>query len=110
MSLRSCAVVASGLLAFGSQALAAETDARLAEAAQREDRAAIRTLLKQPAGVNAPQADGMTALHWAAYFDDLETAKLLVAANANASARCTASSGRPVRQPSWKSCTSCVRP
>ena len=31
------------------------------------------------ADVNAPQADGMTALHWAAYHDDLETAKLLLA-------------------------------
>jgi ankyrin repeat protein len=37
--------------------------------------------------VNAPQADGMTALHWAAYLDDLETAKLLVSANAKATNR-----------------------
>ena len=29
------------------------------------------------ADVNAPQVDGMTALHWAAYQDDLETAQLL---------------------------------
>ena len=44
------------------------------------------TLLKQRADVNAPQVDGMTALHWAAYHDDLETAELLVQAGANVKA------------------------
>ena len=34
---------------------------------------------QQHADVNAPQVDGMTALHWAAYHDDLERRKLLVA-------------------------------
>lgn len=58
----------------------------LATAAEKSDRTAIRALLKRHADVNAPQADGMTALHWAAYFDDLETAKLLVEAKANVSA------------------------
>ena len=84
MSLRSCAVVASGLLAFGSQALAAETDARLAEAAQREDRAAIRTLIDQKADVNAALADGTTALHWAVRADDLDSVNLLLQAGADA--------------------------
>ena len=36
--------------------------------------------------MNAPQVDGMTALHWAAYHDDLEIAKLLVRAGANVKA------------------------
>jgi uncharacterized protein len=58
-----------------------------ADAAEKSDRATLRTLLKQHADVNAPQADGMTALHWAAYRDDLETAKLLASANANATNR-----------------------
>ena len=48
--------------------------------------AAIRALLEQHADVNAAQVDGMTALHWAAYHDDLETAGLLVHAGANAKA------------------------
>jgi hypothetical protein len=52
----------------------------LADAAERSDRTAIRTLLSQQADVNAPQADGMTALHWAAHRDDLETARLLASA------------------------------
>ena len=56
----------------------------LADAAEKSDRATIRTLLKQHADVNAPQADGMTALHWAAHRDDLETAKLLLKSGASA--------------------------
>jgi uncharacterized protein len=58
----------------------------LADAAEKSDRVALRSLLKQPFDVNAPQADGMTALHWAAYRDDLEAAKLLASANSNANA------------------------
>ena len=50
------------------------------------DRAAIRALLNQHADVNAAQVDGMTALHWAAYHDDLEAAELLVKAGANVKA------------------------
>ena len=39
--------------------------ARLADAVQNQDQAAVRTLLKQNVDVNAAQADGTTALHWA---------------------------------------------
>ena len=70
---------------LGFQSFAA--DSRLADAVEKSDRASIRALLKQHAGVNAAQADGMTALHWAAYRDDLETAKLLASANANVTNR-----------------------
>ncbi|MCI0535417.1 MAG: ankyrin repeat domain-containing protein [Verrucomicrobiales bacterium] len=69
---------------FGAFTHGAES--RLADAAEKSDRASIRTLLKQRADVNAPQADGMTALHWAAYRDDFETAKALVDAKANVAA------------------------
>ena len=58
----------------------------LADAAEKMDRQKIGTLLKQRADVNAPQVDGMTALHWSAYHDDLEIAKLLVRAGANVKA------------------------
>jgi len=60
--------------------------APLADAAERMDRSTIRALLKQRVDVNAPQVDGMTALHWAAYQDDAEIAQLLVGAGANVKA------------------------
>jgi ankyrin repeat protein len=58
----------------------------LAAAAEKSDHTAIHTLLKQHADVNARQVDGMTALHWAAHLDDLETARLLVKAGADVKA------------------------
>src|SRR5579864_5539628 len=62
---------------------AASSDLRVPEAAQQGDGQAVRSLIEQKADVNASQGDGMTALHWAAFKDDLETAKLLLAAGAN---------------------------
>jgi len=43
----------------------------------------VRTLLKDGADVNTAQADGMTALHWAAQKGDVELAKVLLYASAN---------------------------
>jgi ankyrin repeat protein len=60
--------------------------APLADAAERMDRSRIRALLKQRVEVNTPQIDGMTALHWATYQDDLEIAQQLVGAGANVKA------------------------
>ena len=39
----------------------------LADAVQRGDASTIQALLKKKIDVNAPQANGATALHWAAY-------------------------------------------
>jgi len=61
-------------------------EAPLADAVEGKKSAAIRTLLEQKANVNAPQADGMTALHWAAYHDDLDAVKRFLAVGANAKA------------------------
>jgi ankyrin repeat protein len=47
------------------------------------DIAAVRALLQQKADVNGAQGDGSTALHWAAFRDDLEMAKVLLAAGAD---------------------------
>ncbi|HEV2202640.1 MAG TPA: ankyrin repeat domain-containing protein [Bryobacteraceae bacterium] len=55
----------------------------VADAAMQGDRAALQSLVGQKADVNAPQADGATAIQWAAYKDDLEMASLLIAAGAN---------------------------
>ena len=71
------------LLVFSSWLLAAgESDARLAAAAQRQDRTALRALLRQKADVNGTLPDGTTALHWAAHWNDLETVRLLLSAGA----------------------------
>ncbi|HUE84947.1 MAG TPA: ankyrin repeat domain-containing protein [Vicinamibacterales bacterium] len=60
----------------------APKDALLADAVQRGDRQAVLSLLKEQADVNAPQSDGATALHWAAYLEDAETTALLLCAGA----------------------------
>lgn len=65
---------------------AADTDTRLADAAMRGDKDTVRSLLKQKVDVNAPQGDGATALHWAAFQDDVEMAQLLLNAGANVKA------------------------
>jgi len=67
--------------------LLAEADARLAEAARMQNGNELRVLLRQGADVNAPEADGATALHWAAHWDDLNTAQSLIDAGAKVNAR-----------------------
>jgi uncharacterized protein len=64
----------------------ATTGSSLADAAENVDRAAVRALLNRRAGVNVPQVDGMTALHWATYHDELDMADVLVRAGANVNA------------------------
>ena len=61
-------------------------DALVADAAEEQNSAMIQTLLEQKANVNAPQADGMTAVHWAVYYDNVNTVKQLIAAGADAKA------------------------
>jgi len=74
------------LLATATVAASAGTDLRLVNAAEEQDKAAVRALLKQGVDVNAARADGVTALLWAAHRNDLETAQLLLRAGANANA------------------------
>src|SRR5262249_27158247 len=74
------------LLLLAAHAFADRTASPLADAAEKQDHKRIQLLLEQHADVNAAQIDGMTALHWAAYNDDLSTAKLLMAAHANLNA------------------------
>ena len=72
------------LLAAAS--LWAAADLRLVDAVKSGDLAAVRALLKQGINVNVVQGDGATALHWAAYRDDGESADLLIRAGAKVNA------------------------
>jgi uncharacterized protein len=74
-------------LAFGGEAaFGAAEPVPLIEAAKSVDKDALRTLLKQGVNVNAAEADGATALHWATYRDDLDSADLLIRAGAKVNA------------------------
>lgn len=77
----------TGILALLSVGvLAAAGDQRLADAVEQRDMPAIRALLKSRADVNGRQADGGTALHWAAHWDDAETVDLLLGGGADVKA------------------------
>ena len=55
----------------------------LIDAARGANSEAVRQLLQQKVDVNASEADGTTALHWASYRDDGVSADLLIRAGAN---------------------------
>jgi ankyrin repeat protein len=65
----------------------AASGAPLADAVQHRNKQAVLSLLSQHADVNAPQGDGATALHWAAYWEDAETTVLLIRAGAHVDVR-----------------------
>lgn len=62
-------------------------DAALVRAAEQDDAAQVAALLKKHAAADAALGDGTTALHWAAYNDDLPLVKLLLASGASVDAR-----------------------
>ena len=64
--------------------IAGGADASVADAAENREMESIRSLIQQNIDVNAPQVDGTTAMHWAAYHDDLWTVKLLLRGGADA--------------------------
>lgn len=82
--LNKCALLLS-LSALAVWPAAADTQS-VVDAAKDGNRVLVQELLKQHAGVNAPEADGATALHWAARHDDVEMARLLIGAHANVKA------------------------
>jgi ankyrin repeat protein len=80
-SLSLCAMVALSLSTLTHAAPVGA--AAFVDAAMNGNREAVRALLKDGADVNTTQADGMTALHWAAQKGDVELAKVLLYASAN---------------------------
>jgi ankyrin repeat protein len=71
---------------LGTTAFAADGDLRVVTAMKQRDAAAVRVLLKQKADVTAADVEGMTALHWAAHWNDLDIVRLMLAAGARANA------------------------
>ena len=55
----------------------------IVDAAKNGDRDALHSLLEEGADVNARAGDGSSALLWASYRDDLESADLLIGAGAD---------------------------
>ena len=66
--------------------LAADRDTRVADAAMQDNQREVVNLLKHKADVNAPQGDGATALHWAAYQNNVDLAQKLIHAGASVKA------------------------
>jgi len=85
---RGCAAAALlGSFLWAWPAAAADPDLRVVDAAKRQDRAAVKTLLAQRANAKTVQADGAGALHWAAHWDDVEMAGWLIDAGADVNVR-----------------------
>ena len=79
MRLKIVSVVALIVL-LASSVPAAENS--LVDAVKQKNATAVKALLQKRVDVNAPEGDGATALHWAAYRDDLEMVNLLIGAGA----------------------------
>lgn len=60
-------------------------DSRLADAAEAKRWAEVAGLVEQNVDINASQPDGMTALHWAVFYHDLKTVRLLIDAKCDVS-------------------------
>jgi ankyrin repeat protein len=80
--LRTISLVVVACLS-GASLGARASDSRVADAASREDLAAVRALLAAAAPVNGTQGDGMSALHWAAERGNAELAGVLLKAGAD---------------------------
>ena len=69
---RSCARISVALLLLPVAAAAAGNVVPLTDAVKQHDLDTVRALLQQHVDVNASEADGSTALHWAAHHGDFD--------------------------------------
>jgi len=86
MRSRASATLLTGVLTLALGAALGSATSPIADAAQRGDTAAVRTLVTQGADVNLAQGDGMTALHWTALNGDVKTMDVLLGAKAKTAA------------------------
>ena len=63
------------------------TDVRVVNAAEKQDKTALTSLLQNGAYVGGTQPDGTTALHWAVHWGDLDSADLLMLFGADLNAK-----------------------
>ena len=66
------------------QSTAANENNQLIAAVKDRNINDVRSLLKKRVDVNQPEADGTTALQWAAHWDEIDIAKLLIKSGADA--------------------------
>jgi len=86
MTRRSANFAALALALMLGHASSALAQTEVADAAMRRDTAKVQSLVQGGADVKAAQADGATALHWAAYHGDVSLASLLLEAGADVAA------------------------
>lgn len=92
---------AAGAAAEGAATSAKEVhivmpDDRLPLAAERGDQAAVEALLRAHVSVNDAEGDGMTALHWAVYQNNLPLAEVLLRSRANVNAKTRIEAATPI--------------
>lgn len=85
MTLRFCYFLL-GFCFFSTAVLAAD-QAYLHEAVKNGDKVKVDALLSRGEGVNAKTSDGMTPLHWAAYYGMRDIVELLISKGADIHAR-----------------------
>src|SRR5262245_51779643 len=88
--MRQKIAVSASLAAFTlllARSVSGADDTRIVDAMARQNRDAVRALAKQGVDVNSRAADGTTALHWAAHWDDVDAAAFLVKAGARIDAK-----------------------
>src|ERR1700733_12208401 len=74
------------LLGAGGLFAAESIHPSIVDVARNGDKVELKSLIQKKADVNAAEPDGATALHWASYRDDLESAELLIHAGAKVNA------------------------
>ena len=75
------------LILFAGSLMAADAvHPSLIDVVKSGDKVALRALIQKKADLNAAEPDGSTALQWASYRDDLESADLLIRAGAKVNA------------------------